>query len=266
VSSKAPTSHLRHASARTAAFLAFVTAAVLVGAVVGGASARSHTSQLTFKLDHYLCYSIKPTSGFRRKTVLVLDQYRPARKTYALRPELLCNPASKNESKVRNRRGHLLCYTTRVAGTFKTRRVSVTNQFGTVRLDVIRPNSLCLPSGKSIRPSVKAPRPKGLDHFQCYSVKSVTQPEKIAPVSVEDQFGQGRYSVVPEPVRLCNPASKNKSLVVNKRDHLLCYAVDPSQSVEPKDVFVVNQFGRLFATTGAPRQLCVPSLKKTVTS
>jgi hypothetical protein len=264
VSAKPPTSHLRHASARTAAFLAFVTAGVVVGAFVGGASARSHAAQLTFKLDHYLCYSIKPTSGFRRKTVSVLDQFRPARKTYAVRPDLLCNPASKNESKVRNLRGHLLCYATRVAGTFPTRTVSVANQFGTVRLTLTRPNSLCLPSGKSIRPSVKAPRPRGLDHFQCYPVKPLTEPKKIGTVGVGDQFDKGKYAVVATPIRLCNPASKNKSLVVNKRDHLLCYVVDPLQPVESKDVFVVNQFGRLFASTVAPRQLCVPSIKKTV--
>jgi hypothetical protein len=239
--------------------LAFALATALAGAAGGATSAPRHRA-LTFKLEHFLCYSIRPGGHFQPRVVKVLDQFKPARKTTVLGPELLCNWASKNGSQVFDKHRHLLCYTTRSAPSFATRQVVVTNQFKNVRLAVVRPNALCLPTGKSL--GARPVLPKTLDHFQCYPVKPITT-TKPRRVGVVDEFGKGKYAVR-RPVRLCNPASKNGSRIRDARDHLLCYEVDPLQSSRPHTVLVRNQFGLSKLATVTAKLLCLPSLKRLV--
>ena len=241
--------------------LAFALAIALAGAA-GGATSSSRHRALTFKLEHFLCYSIKPSGHFQPRVVKVLDQFKPARKTTVVAPQLLCNWARKNGSPVFDRRRHLLCYTTRSAQPFATRQVVVTNQFKNVRLAVVKPNALCLPTGKSLTPGTRPVRPKTLDHFQCYPVKpsTTTKPRRVGVV---DEFGKGAY-VVARPVRLCNPASKNGSRIRDPRDHLLCYTVDPLQRSRSHTVVVANQFGGSKLATITAKLLCLPSLKRVV--
>lgn len=257
------TPHARTGSAtarRTAVVAALVLAgaALVPAATVGGTARRA---QVAFRLDHFLCYSIRLSGAFRPRSVVLLDQFRPARKTQVLAPELLCNPTSKNGGRIVNRRGHLLCYTTRSPQTFRSRRVTVRNQFGTARLAVARPAGLCLPTGKSRDPTLKPPPPGRLDHFECYPVKPLTTPRLPSRVGLRDQFHAGKYAIR-RPLRLCNPVGKNKSRVLNARDHLVCYSVAPLQPTRPRGVHVVNQFGRLALTAVTPRVLCLPSLKR----
>ena len=255
----------RGAGARRAALaVAAVAAAILLGIVATGAFGHDRAARLTFKLDHFLCYSIGPSSSFKPKKAVVRDQFLRRRTTRVLKPESFCNPAMKDGIKIRNRRGHLLCYTTSLPVTFQTRQVSATNQFGTVKVQVLRPSkrnpiTLCLPSGKSIPPSVSASIPKGLDHFQCYAVKPLEEVKSQTP-TVRDQFGRDTYDVM-QPERLCNPAAKDKVVAANKRDHLLCYAVAPKKT-EPHDIFVRNQYGRLRTKAVTALRLCLPSLKR----
>jgi CARDB len=238
--------------------LAVVLAIALAGAA-GGATSAPRQQALSFKLEHFLCYSIKPSGHFQPRVVKVLDQFKQVRKTTVLGPDLLCNWASKNGSRVFDRHRHLLCYTTRSAQSFATRRVVVTNQFGNVGLAVVKPNALCLPSGKS-KPGTRPILPKTLDHFQCYPVKATTT-TKPRRVGVADEFGKGKYAVT-RPVRLCNPARKNGSRIRDPRDHLLCYAVDPLQPPRPRTVVVANQFGGSRLVAVSAKVLCLPSLKR----
>jgi hypothetical protein len=235
--------------------------AILLAATLAGAAGRSpERSALTFRTSHYLCYDAKTPDTFNRRGVLTLDQFKQRRKTVVTGPEALCNPASKNGSRIVDKRAHLVCYRATSSQTFRTRRVVVKNQFGTTRLVVVKPTSLCLPSAKSLEPTTeKLPIPRTIGHFQCYPVKPVGS---IRPrrVTVTDQFGDGRYAVT-IPVRLCNPARKNASPIVNARDHLVCYAVDPLQRSRARDVVAFNQFGAQRLTAFAAVRLCLPSLK-----
>jgi hypothetical protein len=65
-------------------------------------------------------------------------------------------------------------------------------------------------------------------------------------------------------VSLCNPVSKNKSRIFNKRDHLTCVAIDPGRSPGPARVAYTNQFERSRLVSVKPVLLCVPSLKRIV--
>jgi CARDB len=239
-----------------------VACAALAGSA-GGAASSSHASALSFKLDHFLCYTVEPAQTFKPRGVVVLDpQFKPRRKTAVLRPETLCNWASKNRGRVLDKRRHLLCYTTRSSQAFRPRQAIVTNQFKSVRLAVVRPNVLCLPSGKSLE-RVPVTPPKTLDHFQCYPVKTLSRVPRRT-VLVGDEFGSGKY-LLGLPIRLCDPASKNNSPIVNKRDHLLCYLAKAAKPPGSRPVYVTNQFGRAFPyRTVVPRLLCVPSLKRLV--
>jgi hypothetical protein len=251
-----------------AALVGAVVAAAILGVVASGAFGHDRAAQLSFRLDHFLCYSIGPYSAFKPRKAVVRDQFLRRRTTRVLKPESFCNPAMKDDIKIRNRRAHLLCYATTPPATFRTPQVTATNQFGTVKVQVLRPSksnpiTLCLPSGKSIPPSVSASIPKGLDHFQCYAVKPLEEVKPQTP-TVRDQFDQATYDVT-QPDRLCNPAVKDKVVVVNKRDHLLCYAVEPRKT-KSHAIFVRNQYGRLRTKTLTALRLCLPSLKTRVTS
>jgi hypothetical protein len=246
--------------------VALVTVGAVLAAGAGEAPSSSHTATVTFTLDHFLCYPIK-SEGSDTPTVKVDDQFKQPRKATVVSPQWLCNWAEKEGSAVRSRRDHLLCYSTTSKESFSKRRVKVTNQFKAVKLLVLKPNALCLPSGKS--PKRKAvPLPKGLDHFQCYPVRPITS-VKLPNVEVHDEFGSASYAPL-KPFRLCNPARKNGSHITNKHEHLLCYAVKPLQkTVTGKTVWITNQFAKepLAIKTLAPDEttvpqlLCLPSLK-----
>lgn len=242
-----------------------IVALAAIGAVLAAAAGRApgapSTAALTFKLDHFLCYSVK-LRELNRSAVVLDPQFRPARKTAVVASDTLCNWASKDGSPVRDKRRHLFCYRTRSGQTFRTRQVIVTNQYKDVKLAVVKPNALCLPSGKSLRRVAVKPA-STLDHFQCYPVKPLTKVPPQTP-TVVDEFGKGEYTLG-IPIRLCDPASKNKSPIVNRRDHLLCYKATPAEPARVRRVFVTNQFGRVVPYDPIePKLLCVPSLKRVV--
>jgi hypothetical protein len=252
-------------SKRWLGFAVALSATGLLATAATGAGERGRTSQLTFRLGHFLCYSIKlDTAGsFKPRTFVVRDQFRSPGTTRVLRPETLCNPASKDGSKYRNRSAHLMCYESHFSSTFASRRVVVQNQFGRTTLAVLPPRYLCVPSGKSRDQKVLPRLPRGLDHFECYSVKGKLIQRKG---KVSDQFGDDEY-VVGRPVRLCNPATKTKLRVagtpplINARDHLVCYAV--AFEFQPRTGLLVrNQLGQLRLAATTPKLLCLPSVKR----
>lgn len=100
-------------------------------------------------LDHYACYALATTTQPRPRRFALRDQFG-SKTVVVRRNSTLCAPASKNGSRVLNRRDHLTCVTIE-APQSQPVRVSFTNQF--VRgeqLTVIRPVLLCLPTMKRV--------------------------------------------------------------------------------------------------------------------
>jgi hypothetical protein len=242
--------------------VALVTTGAALAAGTGGTPSSSRAAELTFKLDHFFCYSIT-SEGSSTPTAIIRDQFKQTRKDTVIAPQWLCNWAEKNGSHVQSRRDHLLCYSVFSKESFDNQHVKVTNQFKSVRLLVMKPTGLCLPSGKS-RKQASSPLPKGLDYFQCYPVKPFGRVTSYK-VEVHDEFDTATY-LTGKPTRLCNPASKNLSVIVNPRDHLLCYQVKPlTKPITGEPVWITNQFtksGPLMVTPGVRQQLCLPSLKR----
>src|SRR5262249_23470954 len=131
--------------------------------------------------------------------------------------------------------------------------------FGTIAVDVVRPQLLMVPSAKSISSMPPPLGPTTLDHFQCY--KTHGGRTRINHIKVEDDFGT-IFVDIKRPVRLCEAVSKNGEVVPQPNAHLMCYDVRLSAGstfARPGDVFVNNQFGASTVQTFRTHELCVPS-------
>jgi hypothetical protein len=231
-------------------------------ALLGRSTSPAATAGTTaFRLDHFQCYRVKPPGSFTRRRVTLVDQFGKST-AVASQVTTLCAPASKNRSVVRNRLAHLACYPITRKPRFRSRRATITNQFEKVRVVVVKPVTLCLPSGKTLLPG-PAPRPaKGLDHYQCYLVKPQRRPPPRRVLLV-DQFGKSRPTAV-RLVSLCAPVRKNSTPVRNTRDHLACYQLSP-RPFRVRQAAIVNQFGRTRLEVVEPQTLCLPSVKRVIT-
>jgi hypothetical protein len=100
--------------------------------------------------NHYKCYEIinPPTISI---PVNLVDQFGIQNGT-VVRPRFLCNPVQKNGSAVPNPNLHYVCYAIDVPPLPVVRSARVTNQFGTLDVQVQQARLLCLPSSKILLP------------------------------------------------------------------------------------------------------------------
>lgn len=232
-----------------------------IGLQRAGARVINHSAATKFPVDHFACYPSQLTGGHKPK-VSLKNQFGSASAVPATQFKL-CAPASKNGSTILNRKAHLTCYTlTSYHSPTNNRVVSVTNQFGTLKMTVVLnpPQSLCLPSSKSVPGVIPGAVPTTLDHYLCYAVKpsGTFQPKTV---KVSDQFGTSSDTVI-APRSLCVPTAKNGSRLTQPTVHLLCYLV--KSTAKGHSAAAKNQFGLLNGGVGARDRLCVPSSKKVV--
>jgi len=100
-----------------------------------------------------------------------------------------------------------------------------------------------------------------VDHFACYP-SQLTGGHK-PKVSLKNQFGAA--SAVPVTLfKLCAPARKNGSPILDKKAHLTCYTLTSYHGpTTNRVVSVTNQFGTQTMTVvlNPPQSLCLPSSK-----
>src|SRR3954447_10924940 len=121
--------------------------------------------------------------------------------------------------------------------------------------------TLTIEQGTALQHGIR-PASTRLEHFGCYAAPS-GRGFKARKVTLSDQFGR-RLAKVTRGLTLCAPARKNReAAVVDKRDHLRCYATNRGRSVR-LTVFLRNQFGPFVADVLEPNRLCVPSTKQVV--
>jgi hypothetical protein len=110
-------------------------------------------------LDHFKCYSAKPSKGapkFTPATAALADQFE-TKSTDVVKPVMLCAPTAVNGGGVRNPQQHLECYQIKDAKTpaqskFQKTTVTTTNEFGTESFDAKKPAMLCVPSRTYLNP------------------------------------------------------------------------------------------------------------------
>jgi hypothetical protein len=249
-------------------------------------------------LDHFACYEaagreIGDPVGLR-------DQFH-ADEARVVRPELLCNPATKWHQdqvfEVEHPEAHLTCYTLLPQRRPPVNAVRIENQFerDTLSIDVSR--LLCAPSLKreltptpTPTPTVAAtrtptptatatptaaptatasptptPREYVLDHFKCYDAPGVP-PRQGTPVELVDRFGAEKGEVL-EAVSFCNPVEKHRENerghIADPDAHLTMYVIRPFEpTFQSRNVVVKNQFGLQELKVVEPRLLAVPTKKE----
>jgi hypothetical protein len=223
--------------------------------------------------DHFQCYEIKPKAFVSITGVPVEDQFGQHSETIRL-PHRLCAPADKNDEPPNDaftHPDHLIGH--RVSGpNVKVANLEVTNQFGIIKLDIVKPDVLMVPTLKTLAlpgPAGPPTDPNVPDHFQCYKAKrSKGSPkfQKILGVKVKDQFGTVMLDLL-KPVRLCAPANKRNEdpTAPQHRFHLLCYKTKNS-AFGTVQTFTNSQFGPAQPLLIHRRELCVPSTKNTGSS
>jgi hypothetical protein len=106
-------------------------------------------------LDHYKCYGakdLKVPAKFQKTTVTTSDQFDALQSTEVKKPSFVCNPVSKNGSPIINPSDHLICYKIKDSPKLDGPNVSITDQFGTLKLDAKKPKLLCVPGSKTVVP------------------------------------------------------------------------------------------------------------------
>jgi hypothetical protein len=247
-------------------FRAAIVLGALAAVALAGAGLSAHGSVGTrgsfgvLPLDHYACYSA--TFGhFTPRPVRLENQFGRA-SARVDRPIRICAPAQKNAEPVRNRIAHLTCYSlTDVKGPEQqSRSVTLSNQFGVLqaKVQVVPPESLCLPASKRVGTVAPTAVPRNLDHFVCYRIDPGRSFDR-RNVRVRDQFGTFTDAVL-APKTLCVPTRKNGSKLVQPRVHLVCYSV--KSGARGRRALLRDQFGVLRSSPTVRNLLCVPSLKR----
>ena len=211
----------------------------------------------TTEPEHQQCYEIKP-AAFNGPTVTAQDQFGTVSLPLIF-PHRLCAPVDKNQEGINDPTEHLTGYKTRAVFS-KRLNHTVVNQFGTLQVDIIRPDMFMVPTAKN---GVPIALPTG-DHFTCYKVKRSRGTPKFVKqtVTVQDQF-QSASELVIKPVRLCCPANKNGEdpTAPSHLGHILCYKAKSQTKFGTLVVQIDNQFGPDQVTVIHRRELCVPTLK-----
>jgi hypothetical protein len=226
-------------------------------------------------LGDFQCYRAHPTVGVGAGTagslipeslpVTLEDRYGVYSGT-AHRPVDLCAPADKNgeDPEAPSSPDFLSSYKLSVPGPAEhISGVQAENQFGSITLNLLQPDTLLVPSAASVE-GPPAPGQSFLNDFTCYSVQVGKTKGKGAPApgSVTVQTAFETVEVEPgNPQRLCVPASKNGGPVIaSAPENLLCYDVKSGNDLKPApEVFVANQFGQEVQRIGQRRELCVPT-------
>jgi len=208
-------------------------------------------------LNHFQCYDVR-RKAFDRVTVNLEDDFGTNAATVR-RAKTLCAPVSKNDEDpdapddVDHLVGYEIRHDERFAGVLDE---VVQDQFGSLVLDIRRPERILVPSAKQADPNdvVTPLDPPVVDHYQCYSVRGDRR--RVSGISVEDQFGTGTTDVK-KPIRLCLPVDKNGEGIVDGATRLMCYAIKPGPRVNQR-VLIDNQFGPGSLDVRRARELCVP--------
>ena len=229
-----------------------------------------------FPEDRFKIYKAKTkknTADFMSPPDPTLADQFESKETEVKKPALLGNPVDENGDGTINATIHLECYAIKDAMThpkqpkFAGRRVQISNEFGSLTLDVTTPRQLCVPSlqDKLVPPMGPVP-PNSVDRFKCYKAKVPKGFTAFAPHTVEadDQFETSKVLTLKKPAELCAPVDVNAELRKNPDVHLMCYTITEDRT-PPKfaatDVFTLNEFDSEQLTATKPSLLCVPSLK-----
>ncbi len=207
-------------------------------------------------VDPFQCYEIHRPVLDRTVT---LDDTLGESTVIVERAKRICAPADVNggDPTAPTHPGHLTYYTIQQISPFTSvKNVDVTNPFGTVTVNLSRPDRLLVPTSKSTT-SPPDPLATPINHFKCYRVTGAQA--RVANLTITDQFGTIDIDLK-RPLHLCLAADKNDEGIPNPGAAMLCYQVRGiPPSTAPALVYTNNQFGPDQYPFFGPRDLCVAS-------
>jgi len=141
--------------------------------------------------------------------------------------------------------------------------VGLATPFGQLAVDVIRPDTLLLPSAAdtATTPSLDS-LPTGVDPLRCYAARPTrgsSFPRRIR-ITVSDELASGpRVIELRQPRHLCVPVSVNGAAIEHADARLLCYTGVPTGKGEPRvPVYTRNGLGSDVLVTRGENQFCIP--------
>jgi hypothetical protein len=172
------------------------------------APVQKNRERLTNRTAQLKCYAIRGSS-FQARNVAVRNQFG-GDVLRVLKPVSLCVPSLR--TRVRNPKpttakqratltDHFQCYAVQSQAPFAARSADLSDQFGSEKVSVRKPVTLCAPVQKN-KTRVQHP----VRHLVCYAIRD---PKKFSArvVRVVNQFGAEIVSVV-RPSTLCVPSVK----------------------------------------------------------
>ena len=212
-------------------------------------------------VNHFQCHALR-NAPFQRRSVTLTDVFG-TRTSEVLRATDMCAPADKNgeDPDALGSASYLAAYQLKEGPFARISGQQVTNQFGSITLDIRQPRSLLVPSSFSDSGPPSSTSGEFLSHFACYDVRVTNGTARFQPrtVSVQTDF-EDVDVLVRRPSQLCVPASKNGETpgAPGFPESLLCYqAKVPGAFSLP--AFFSNQFGQQTSTLRQRRHFCVPS-------
>lgn len=145
----------------------------------------------------------------------------------------LCNPAAENgdDPGALGQPDHLVGYI--IQQTIPPfRRImgqQVTNEFGTITVELVRPEVLFVPSAKSLTAPPSPLAPPQIDHFECYRVEGARQ--HATGIHLVDEFGTLTIDLK-KPYRPCVPVDLRGGAFSTRPS--ICSATRPSSPPEPR--------------------------------
>ena len=217
-------------------------------------------------LDHFQCYDVPRAPAI--PGVTLVDRFGTTT-VDAMQSQRICNPANVNgnDPTAPAHLPHFLGYQIRRTSprVALPRGEVVVNPFGTITVDLVKPDILLVPSAKSLVAPPAPLAPGSLDHFQCYRVTHARK--HVSGIHIVDELGELGIDVK-RPRRLCVPVDANGASpgAAQHTGELLCYqtrlATSSRPFIGPRQVFVANQFGSAVLERLRPTELCVPSQRQ----
>jgi hypothetical protein len=239
--------------------------------VCDGGGICSGTPDTFHCLDAFTCYKSGRAPGgtkFEAVTgVTLTDQFRTSTVTVT-KPRRLCTPTDPGgEEDAIGHTDHLEDYQIKPAFSFVGGgQRTITNQFGTIVVNVLKPTALFEPTLASTAAPPGALAVPAVDPFQCYTVKIATGAPRFQrfELAIADRFGP-RVVTVMKPRRLCAPVDDGTAPSAETHpNHLLCYQIKEyslPKFARVAPIYTHGQFGPEAVDARAPNELCVPSLK-----
>ena len=211
---------------------------------------------------HYQCYEVH--QGPQNATPATLDDVFGTSTISVRRAKRICAPADKNDENpsAPAQIDHLKAYEINQTDRFTpVKNLSVTNQFGTMLLDIARPDLLLVPTSRAWTRTRRRRRARD----QPLQVLHDRSPSPLR--RHQSTTSSARCVDFKRPVRYCAPADKNGEGIMDP-SHLLCYQVrkvvgSPPFKPPAPAVFTEDQFGAASYRVFGPRELCVPTTMNT---